>query len=144
MADEPTVSVLLPVSNAVPYLGDCIASLGRQTLSAYEVVAIDDGSTDGSTEALEAWADVDSRVRLIHQPPSGLIAALNAGLELCAAPLVARMDADDISHPQRLELQVRSLEENPAIGVISCRVRHFPWHGVGEGFRIYEGGGSTR
>jgi glycosyltransferase involved in cell wall biosynthesis len=67
------------------------------------------------------------------------VAALNTGLEKCRAPLVARMDGDDISHPRRFELQARLLESQPVIGVASCLVRHFRWHRVGEGFRIYEG-----
>ena len=134
----PAVSVLLPVRDARPYLRDCIASLDRQTLTDFEVVAVDDGSVDGSAEILDAWAGRDPRVRVHHLPPSGLVTALNAGLKRCRAPLVARMDADDISHPRRLELQARELEARPEIGVVSCRVRHFPWHGVGEGFRIYE------
>jgi glycosyltransferase involved in cell wall biosynthesis len=134
----PAVSVLLPVRDAGPYLEQCIASLDRQTLVDFEVVAVDDGSVDGSGEVLDAWADRDPRVRVLHQPPSGLVAALNAGLERCCAPLVARMDGDDISHPRRLELQARELAERPEIAVVSSLVRHFRWHEVGEGFRIYE------
>ena len=136
--DRPAVSVLLPVRNARPYLADCIASLDRQSLADYEVVAVDDGSVDGSAEILDAWADRDPRVHVHHLQPSGLVAALNAGLEDCRAPLVARMDADDISHPRRLELQTQLLDAQPGIGVASCLVRHFRWHRVGEGFRIYE------
>jgi glycosyltransferase involved in cell wall biosynthesis len=67
-----------------------------------------------------------------------LVETLNAGLERCSAPYVARMDADDISHPRRLESQLDELDEQPWIDAVSCWVRHFPWHGVGEGFRIYE------
>ncbi len=134
----PAVSVLLPVRDAEPYLKDCIASLDRQTLTDFEVVAVDDGSVDGSAEILDDWAVRDPRVRVRHLPPSGLVAALNVGLEDCQAPVVARMDADDISHPHRLELQAKLLEEHSEIGVASCLVRHFRWHRVGEGFRIYE------
>jgi len=136
--DRPLVSVLLPVRDAGPFLGDCIASLDRQTLSDFEVVAVDDGSKDESGDVLDAWAARDSRVHVHHLPPSGLVAALNVGLERCRAPLVARMDGDDVSHPRRLELQARALAERPDIAVVSCLVRHFPWHRVGEGFRIYE------
>jgi glycosyltransferase involved in cell wall biosynthesis len=135
----PLVSVLLPVRDPGPYLEECIASLDRQTLEDFEVVAVDDGSTDGSAEALDAWADRDPRVRVVHREQEGLVAALNAGLELCRAPFVARMDADDISHPRRFELQVAEMEDLPWVGVVSCLVRHFPWHGVGEGYRVYEG-----
>jgi glycosyltransferase involved in cell wall biosynthesis len=134
----PRVSVLLPVRDAGPKLADCVASLERQTLADFEVVAVDDGSTDGSGKTLEAWADRDRRVRVLRRPAEGLIAALNAGVAVCRAPLVARMDADDVSHPRRFELQAAELEGRSGVGVVSCRVRHFPWHQVGEGFRVYE------
>ena len=135
----PLISVLLPVRDAGAYFDECMASLGRQTLEDFEVVAVDDGSTDGSEVALDEWAARDPRVRVVHREQEGLVATLNAGLELCRAPFVARMDADDISHPRRFELQIAEMEVLPWVGVVSCLVRHFPWHGVGEGYRIYEG-----
>ena len=135
---EPLVSVLLPVRDPGPYLKDCIASLGRQTLEEYEVIAVDDGSTDGSAKALDDWALQDERVKVVHRPEAGLVETLNAGLELCTAPFVARMDADDVSHPKRFELQLAEFERLPWVGVVSSLVRHFPWHGVGEGYRVYE------
>ena len=132
------VSVLLPVRDPGPYLKDCIASLGRQTLEEYEVIAVDDGSSDGSAKVLDDWALQDERVKVVHRPEAGLVETLNAGLELCTAPFVARMDADDISHPKRFELQLAEFERLPWVGVVSSLVRHFPWHGVGEGYRVYE------
>jgi glycosyltransferase involved in cell wall biosynthesis len=135
----PLISVLLPVRDAGAFLDQCMASIGRQTLEDFEVVAVDDGSTDGSAEVLDEWAAGDPRVRVVHREQEGLVATLNAGLELCRAPFVARMDADDISHPRRFELQIAEMEDLPWVGVVSCLVRHFPWHGVGEGYRIYEG-----
>jgi len=135
----PLISVLLPVRDAGAFLDECMASIGRQTLDDFEVVAVNDGSTDGSAEALDEWAARDPRVQVVHREQEGLVATLNAGLELCRAPFVARMDADDISHPRRFELQMAEMEDLPWVGVVSCLVRHFPWHGVGEGYRIYEG-----
>ncbi len=135
---EPLVSVLLPVRDPGPYLKGCIASLDRQTLTEFEVVAVDDGSSDGSAEALDEWAARDERVKVVHRSQSGLVETLNAGLELCTAPYVARMDADDICHRSRFELQVAELEELTWVGVVSCLVRHFPWSAVGEGYRVYE------
>jgi GT2 family glycosyltransferase len=137
MAD-PRVSVLLPVRNGGPWLEAALASLARQTLTDHEVVVVDDGSTDGSGALLDRRAADDPRLRVVHQPASGLVAALNRGLELCRAPLVARMDADDISHPRRLELQAALFDERPEVGVASCRVHHFPRRHVGRGFRLYE------
>ena len=138
MTDRPAVSVLLPVRNAAPHLGGCLRSLSGQSLRDFEVVAVDDGSDDGSGEILEAWAQRDSRFRVFREPPCGLVAALNLGLAACRASSVARMDADDVCHPNRLQLQREVLERSPEIGVVSCHVRHYPHSGVGEGFRIYE------
>lgn len=135
---ETLVSVVLPVHDAAPYLAGCMASLERQTMRDFEVIAVDDGSADGSSETLDEWAARDIRVRVIHREHEGLVASLNAGLELCRAPFVARMDADDVCHPRRFELQMQEMDELPWVGVVSSFVRHFPWHGVGEGFRVYE------
>ncbi len=138
MTDRPAVSVLLPVRNAAPHLRGCLQSLSGQSLRDFEVVALDDGSRDGSGEILESWAAIDHRFRVFREPACGLVAALNLGLAACRAPLVARMDADDVSHPNRLQLQFEVLDESPEIGVVSCHVRHYPHSGVGEGFKIYE------
>lgn len=135
---SPLVSVLLPVRDAAPYLATCLGSLERQTLADLEVVAVDDGSRDGSAELLDAWARRDARVRVLHREPAGLVASLNAGLVACRGAMVARMDADDVCHPRRLELQVSLLTERPDLGAVSCLVRHFPKRAVGEGSRLYE------
>ena len=96
MAAAPRVSVLLPVRDGLPFLGDCLASLKAQSLRRFEIVAVDDGSRDGSAELLADEALRDSRLRLLRQPRCGLVTALNRGLEACRAPYVARIDADDI------------------------------------------------
>ena len=134
----PRVSVLLPVSNARPFLKACLTSLQRQTFDDFEVIAVDDGSDDGSGELLESWAKADQRIRVFRRPHEGLVSTLNAGLERCRAPLIARVDADDANQPRRFELQLRWLDTHPDAGVVSCLVRHVPVHGVAEGFRIYE------
>ena len=134
----PMVSVLLPVRNGGRWLEAGLASLTRQSLSAFEVIAVDDGSDDDSGALLDAWADRDPRFTVVHQPAEGLVAALNRGFEHSRAPLVARMDADDISHPKRLELQAARFANRPEVGVVSCLVRHFPSRSVAMGFRLYE------
>ena len=138
MPATPRVSVLLPVRDAAAFLGDCLASLAAQTLRELEIVAVDDGSSDGSTEILASAARRDRRLRLIRQERRGLVEALNRGLADCRAPYVARLDADDVAARRRLEMQAAALDADPAIGVVSCRVRHFPSSAVGLGFRIYE------
>ncbi len=135
---SPAVSILLPVYDAAPFLNACLASLAAQSFDDFEIVAVDDGSTDGSTELLADWARRDRRLRVLQQPHRGLVAALETGLAACRAPLVARMDADDLAHPRRLELQVAALAADSELTVVGCKVRHFPAAAVGEGFRVYE------
>jgi glycosyltransferase involved in cell wall biosynthesis len=118
----PRVSVLLPVRDAEPTLPACLASLAAQTLRDYELLAVDDGSRDASAERLEAAACRDPRIRVLRAPRAGLVAALNGGLGLARAELLARMDADDVAEPSRLELQAASLERTPSLDVIGSRV----------------------
>jgi glycosyltransferase involved in cell wall biosynthesis len=121
-AETPRVSVLLPVKDAAATLPECLASLRAQTLSDYEVVAVDDGSTDGSAALLERAAAQDSRVRVLRAEAPGLVAALNTGLRAARALLLARMDADDVAHEERLRLQVEALQGDGAPDILGSRV----------------------
>ena len=135
----PTISVLMPVRNAGPYLGDALASLWRQTLRDFEVIAVDDGSTDGSGEALERCARRERRLRVQRQEARGLPAALNAGLEEAQGELIARHDADDVSHAERFERQHDLLVTNPRVAVVGCRVGLLPRGFRGAGMRRWVG-----
>jgi glycosyltransferase involved in cell wall biosynthesis len=119
---SPEVSVLLPVRDAGRELAGCLDSLAAQTLAAHEVVAVDDGSQDGSGERLIARAARDPRLRVIRTPARGIVAALNLALAEARAPIVARMDADDWSHPRRLAAQLKHLSDDPRVDVLGCRV----------------------
>jgi glycosyltransferase involved in cell wall biosynthesis len=114
LVEAPRVSVLLPVWNGEPFLVAAVESILRQTLSTFELIVIDDGSTDGSAAIAEEFARVDDRVRVIRRPHDGLSAALNSGIAAARGEYIARMDADDISVPQRLEKQVAFLDAHPA------------------------------
>lgn len=135
---KPLVSVILPAYNAAGTIRQALISLQRQTLADFEVVAVDDGSDDGTGLILDDLASSDRRIRPIHVRHSGLIPALNAGIEACRGDLIARMDADDISHPQRLRLQAECMDEHPDIGVCGCLVRSFPRNAIRAGFLRYE------
>lgn len=121
---SPLVSVVLPVRDAVETMARAVASIRRQTWDAWELIVVDDGSTDGTREWLRVAAATEVRLRLIERPAEGIVAALNAGLAAARGELVARMDADDESHPERLAAQVAWLgaTENEDVGVVGCRV----------------------
>lgn len=105
----PEISVILPVYNGERFLSDALASLDAQTFRRFEVIAIDDGSTDRSGEILEKHAGCDSRVRVIRRSNTGIVGALNEALALAQGEFAARMDADDICMPERFASQITYL-----------------------------------
>jgi glycosyltransferase involved in cell wall biosynthesis len=117
-----TVSVVMPVFDGMPFLPQAIASIQNQTFRDWEVIAIDDGSADGSAECLRTLARTDARIRVFHRAHEGLVASLNAGLKIARGQFIARMDADDESLPSRFEQQVACLRRHPKIGVVGSRV----------------------
>ncbi len=134
----PRVSILLPVFDGARTLAACLRSIERQGLREWECIVLDDGSRDGSRDLARRFAASDERFRVVSRPHRGLVAALNVGLAQCRAPFVARMDADDLMHRDRLALQVAALEDEPALDAVACRVRLFPREALGEGMRAYE------
>ncbi len=123
-ATGPSVSVLLPVHDAAGTVARAVASIQRQTRADWELVAVDDGSTDGSRGILEGAARADRRIRVIPQPHGGIVEALNTAVAAARGGWLARMDADDEAHPERLEEQVAFLQAHPEIGVVGCLVAH--------------------
>ncbi len=118
----PAVSVLMPVHNAERYLREAIESILNQTFRDFEFVVVDDGSTDRCPGILRDFASRDSRIRILSRPNTGIVGALNDGLALCSADLIARMDADDIALPQRFAEQIRYLNEHPDCVLVGSRV----------------------
>jgi glycosyltransferase involved in cell wall biosynthesis len=130
---DPYISVLLPVYNGGAYLHPAIDSVLAQTLADFECLVVDDGSSDGSAAVAAAYARRDPRVRLIRMDGRrGLVAALNTALAVARGPLLARMDADDVSLPGRLARQAAELEREPALAFVSSRVAYQP-EGPGTG-----------
>ncbi|HTF66818.1 MAG TPA: glycosyltransferase family A protein, partial [Edaphobacter sp.] len=113
----PLVSVLLPVYNGEPYLDAALASILRQDYERLEVIAIDDGSTDGSLQVLERYRKADGRISIVSRENRGLIATLNEGLAMAKGELVARMDADDVCYTARLSRQVSVLKQQPHLAI---------------------------
>ena len=123
-AAVPRVSVFLPVRNGGAFLDRALASLKAQTLEDWECVAVDDGSEDDTWARLQAWAAADRRFRLARIPHGGIVAALHAALAASSpTPYIARLDADDECHPERLARQTAFLEARPEVGLVGCRVR---------------------
>ncbi len=137
-AGAPRVSILLPCRDAEPFLGACIESLAAQSEPRFEVLVLDDGSRDGTGSLLRAWAERDCRVRLVERDGSGIVAALRRLSGEARAPLLARMDADDIAHPDRLAAQRRLLARRPGIAACGTGVRYFPRPRRGSGYLRYE------
>ena len=119
---QPSVSVMMPVYNAERYVGKAIESILNQKFDDFELVIVNDGSTDGSLEVLQEYAARDRRVRLTSRPNAGLIGSRNELLDAARSDLVACMDADDISLPDRLERQVEYLREHPDCVLVGSRV----------------------
>lgn len=111
----PPVSVIMAVHNDNNFLSHAIESIQRQTFGDFEFIIIDDGSFDGSSETLKYFATQDSRIQLITQERRGLTKSLNAGIRLSRGQLIARMDADDIAEPIRLQAQVKYLCDHPDV-----------------------------
>jgi hypothetical protein len=121
MSVPPQVTVLMAVHNGVPHLAKAVESLLRQTLGDFEIVVVDDGSTDGTREVVASYAD--PRIRLVVNDRNlGLAASLNRGLSVAAGEYVARLDADDLSDPTRLERQAAFLDANPDVALVGA------WH----------------
>lgn len=133
----PSVSILLPMRNAATTLPACLASIRRQTMPDFDCVLVDDGSADRTAAIARSIAAEDPRFHVVPGPGSGIVGALQAGLERCTAPLVARMDADDVMHKRRLELQVAALVAAPELTGIGCWLRPFPSREVGAGMLRY-------
>jgi glycosyltransferase involved in cell wall biosynthesis len=132
------VSILLPARNAQATLDEALESIRAQSHPDWELIAVDDGSQDDTPAILERWSRRDDRIRILrHSNSLGIVAALNAALAVARGPVVARMDADDVSLPERVERQLAMLATGEA-EVVGCQVRYFPEELVAGGARRYE------
>jgi glycosyltransferase involved in cell wall biosynthesis len=118
MPTNVSVSVLMPVYNADRYVAEAVESILKQTFTDFEFIIINDGSTDNSLQLLEKYANQDARIKLVSRENRGLINTLNEGLALAQAPLIARMDADDVAFIDRFQLQVSFMGQHPEIACV--------------------------
>ncbi len=131
--EVPRLSVVMSVYNGEAYLREALGSILAQTFADFEVVCVDDGSTDATTDILAEAAGRDSRVRVLSQENRGLIASLNRGCREARGTLIARMDDDDVSHPERFRRQVAFLETHPEVGILGTVVSYIDADGVPTG-----------
>ncbi len=126
----PKISVVLPVFNSENFISSAIDSILNQTFQDFELIVINDGSTDSTAAIVENYRKKDSRVKVIGRENKGLIFSLNEGVARATGEWVARMDADDISHPRRFEIQIKYAIENSA-DICGCAVEYIGTvHGV--------------
>lgn len=137
---KPTVSILMPVFNAAPTLPGCIESILFQTFADFELVCVDDGSDDESAGLIEKAGKNDRRIKLIRAGRQGIVGALNRGLRNCSGQYIARMDADDVMHRERIEYQLRYFRHGGRFDLIGARVRMISDSGfLSSGVVRYEG-----
>ena len=117
-SQAPLVSFALPVYNGEKYLAVALDSILTQTFTNFELIVIDDGSTDGSLKILRHYESLDSRVKLVTRENRGLPASLNQAISLAKGSLIARMDEDDICKPSRLATQVEFMQQHPEVVVL--------------------------
>lgn len=127
---NPRVSVVLPIYNAQKHLRAAVDSILAQTFSDFELIAINDGSTDASLSILQQYAKTDKRVWIVTRPNTGLVGALIDGLQAAQADLIARMDGDDIALPTRIEKQVAYMDSHPDCVLLGTLVRSIDPHGL--------------
>ena len=131
------ISVVLPCYNAEAGLAACLDSLLTQTWADFEIIAVNDGSTDRTLDLLRTFATQDGRIRVFDRPHGGVVQAMNFGLEQCRGEYVARMDSDDICLPERLALQKSHLDRHPHLGLVGGRVRFGGDPELGRGYKAY-------
>lgn len=116
---DPLVSIVIPAYNAELTIYDCLKSLLEQTYSNFEIIVIDDGSDDSTWNICNVFESRHTNVHVYKQKNSGIASALNYGISKAKGKYIARMDADDISLPERIEIQVRYLEQNCDVSLVS-------------------------
>ena len=132
------IDVILPVYNAASTVREAISSLQQQTVKDIRIIIVDDGSTDQTPHILTEIANCDDRITLLRKSNSGIVEALNAGLELSRADFIARQDADDISNSTRFRGATRSLSKKSGLygRIRSCPAYRSTWPIYGEDLKV--------
>ncbi|MCF8464738.1 MAG: glycosyltransferase [Flavobacteriales bacterium] len=134
-----SISILTPCKNAGPFLRDCLSSIVAQTEPDWELIVVNDGSTDDSRAILDEFAQADSRITVVDNNGSGIIEALRLAYSLSSGQFITRMDADDIMAPNKLAVLKQNLLAKGAGNVAVGLVKYFSADGVKDGYLHYEG-----
>ncbi|APY09812.1 glycosyl transferase family 2 [Seonamhaeicola sp. S2-3] len=134
----PLVSIITPFKNTEVYLNECLNSILNQTYTNWELLIIDDHSTDNSFQLVKEFASKDTRIKLFKNNGKGIIAALKLAFKNSSGQLITRMDSDDIMLPNKLEVLANNLIQYGKKHVAVGLVEYFSKHGVGEGYKTYE------
>ena len=129
---SPPISVVMPVNDGQAFLDEAVGSIRAQTFQDFELIIVDDGSRDATPEILRRHAVADRRIRIVTQPQTGVVAALNNGIAASGGPYLARMDADDVAKPDRLARQLEILARHPNVAA------------VGSGYDVIDHAGRVR
>ncbi|MBQ0768193.1 MAG: glycosyltransferase family 2 protein [Bizionia sp.] len=135
---NPLVSILIPFKNTALFLPECLQSILNQTYSNWEIIIVDDHSTDTSYEYVKAFTDVDSRIILLKNDGFGIIPALKLDYAHSKGELITRMDSDDIMHPSKIETLASKLLSHGKNHVATGLVHYFSEDGISDGYRKYE------
>ena len=136
--EQPLVSILIPFKNTEAYLPECLESILHQTYQSWEVVAVDDTSTDQSLQIVGQYAQKDPRIKMLANSGTGIIPALQTAYAHCNGRLITRMDSDDVMVRQKLQTMVSSLISNGTGHVALGLVQYFSDRGISNGYERYE------
>ncbi|GAB5526100.1 MAG: glycosyltransferase [Roseivirga sp.] len=132
------VSIIMPVKNAGKYLHECLSSIRRQTFSFWELIVVNDHSTDDTLAILQQHAEADSRIQVFQNTGHGITPALSLALSHTRGEFITRMDGDDLMPDTRLELMTKALETQPPKTVVTGTVQYFGTEPVSEGYLSYQ------
>ena len=131
------ISIVMPVKNAAPFIKECIDSILAQTHQDWELIAVNDHSTDDSPIIIQAFSEQDDRIQLFNNTGKGIIDALSLAYEKTSGQFISRMDADDIMKPNKLQCLLDTIQKN-ANSIATGKVEYFSESGLGEGFFKYQ------
>lgn len=131
------ISILMPVKNAAPFLVECIESILVQSIENWELIAIDDHSTDSSKKILDSYAASDQRIHISSNPSQGIIPALKQAFIMAKGTYITRMDADDRMLHHKLEVLHRAISSNAISSIAVAQVQYFSETALGEGYKKY-------